>query len=160
MSDVLYVLGNGVTGTMPMQRGYGMGSMSTAADAANAVGGLGNLETIIAATIRAVTGQMGPLGSANDGTGGGLVRTSLGPSGPGPMSMAGGNMDMAGGGGGGGGYGSPAAIAGLGLGRWPGSPAVNMQSSAGSALSTVDDNTLYVGNVSFCSDTIYCTFIK
>lgn len=132
-------LGNGASG--PMQRGYGGGNMPAAVDAANLVGGLGNLETIIAATIRAVTGQMGSLGSPTDGSSG-LVRTSMGP-GPGAMGMTGSNIDM-----GPAGYGSQAA--GLGLGRWPGSSAVNMQ-SAGSALSNFDDNTLYVGNVSFCS---------
>jgi hypothetical protein len=130
-------LGNGVSG--PMQRGYGGSAMPNAVDAANLVGGLGNLETIIAATIRAVTGQMGSLGSPTDGSGG-LGRPNLGP-GPGAMGMSGSNMDM-----GPAGYGSQAA--GHGLGRWPGSSAVNMQSAA-SAMPNVDDNTLYVSNVSF-----------
>jgi len=113
--------------------------------AAATAGGLGNLETIIAATVRAVTGQLGGMdGSAN----GAMMNRGANPS-----ALAG--MDMTGSGSG------P-----YGMGRWPGqgadggwgpaetsrrAGATGMPSAdavrSGLLSSDSDPNTLYVGNV-------------
>lgn len=94
-----------------------------------AVGGIGNLEAIIAATIRAVTGQMGSLGSPTDGNGG-VMRGSM----DGCIS---------------GGYGSSG---GHNIGsRWSGNSPMPVALSASATMAAAGDgdpNTLYVGNVS------------
>lgn len=111
-------------------------SASGSVDNTGTVGGIGNLEAIIAATIRAVTGQMGALGSPTDG-GGGLLRGSANMG-----NMTG--MDL----GSSSGYG---ATGGIGVSnRWPGNSPMNMplSSSPGMPAGDGDPNMLYIGNVS------------
>lgn len=112
---------------------YGMGGpTSNSLDGSNPVGpGAGNLEAIIAATIRAVTAQMG----TNDGA---MMRGqgAMGVPGVSPMDMG----QMVSGGG----------VFGVG-----GGPSVNNRWSSGGPMSASsyqsspdsDPNTLYVGNV-------------
>lgn len=115
---------------------YGIGSPGS--NSLDSVGpGTGNLEAIIAATIRAVTAQMGSNDAAT------MMRSqggAMGLPGVGAMDMgqmvAGGNAF---------GIGSSP-----GNNRWPGSGAMNMPAMSPSSYqshSDSDPNTLYVGNV-------------
>ena len=122
------VVGNGVSnaGAVQPARGY-------TCDAAGPVGGISNLETIIAATIRAVTGQMGPMVGQTEASGAALRASS--------------NMGQTAG------YGPNM---GLNVGsRWTGSTGLPT-GSPGVSQTDSDPNTLYVGNVSIFGSTLFC----